>query len=64
MFGGQEQVNTLDCFDIIPELCSEINYFTPEEFKRAAFNRKFQSEKRTNIVVGIARTDTLEGLQK
>lgn len=64
MFGGQKQINTLDCFDIIPELCSEINYFTPEEFKRAAFNRKFQSEKRTNIVVGIARTDTLEGLQK
>lgn len=64
MLGGQKQINTMDCFDDIPELCREINYFTPEEFKRASFKRKFESEKRTDIIVGIARTNTLDGLQK
>jgi len=64
MMGGQEQMNTIDCYDDIDGLCSEINYFTPEEFKRASFNRKFEREVRVDISVGIARTNTLEGLQK
>jgi hypothetical protein len=64
MLGSQKEINTMDCFDDIPELCKEINYFTPEEFKRASFKRKFYSEKRIDIVVGIARTNTLDGLQK
>ncbi len=64
MMGGQNQMNTIACYDDIPELCGEINYFTPEEFKRASFNRKFEREIRVDISVGIARTNTLEGLQK
>ena len=61
MFGGQEHVSRLNCFDQIPDLCTKIGYFTPEEFKRVSYN---QPESRIYIGVGIARTNTLEGLQK
>jgi len=60
--GGQKQIETLNCFDKIPELCEKISYFTPEEFKRVAFQMKYK-EKRIRIGVAIARTDSLEKMQ-
>ena len=45
MFGGQNQIETLNCFDIVPELCKKISYFTPEEFKRAAYHEKYRLEE-------------------
>jgi len=77
IFGGQPQIETLNCFDIIPELCEKILYFSPEEFKRAAYQRVYGfkppkigkycyeigQEKRISIGVGVVRSNTLENLQ-
>lgn len=66
MFGGQSQIESMICDDdsTIEYLCNHINNFTPEEFKRVAFNRYYKAECRTNIGVGILRSLTLDGLQK
>jgi hypothetical protein len=64
MFGSQPHISTLNCFDNIPELCRKINYFTPEEFKRTAFQTHYQSEGRVPIGVGIARSNSLDKIQK
>jgi hypothetical protein len=64
MFGGQNQIETFDCFDKIPELCKKINYFTPEEFKRHAFYMKYKNqEKRIKIGIAIARSNDKDNLQ-
>lgn len=77
IFGGQKQIETLNCFDLIPELCNKILYFTPEEFKRTAYQRIYNldppqigeylyeigQEKRIPIGVGVVRSNTLENLQ-
>lgn len=64
MFGSQPHIRTLNCFEDIPELCRKIDYFTPEEFKRAAFQTHYQSEGRVAIGVGIARSNSLDKIQK
>jgi hypothetical protein len=77
IFGGQEQIETLNCYNKIPELCEKINYFTPEEFKRVAYQNVYKptdnkneyeyiigQEKRISIGVGIARLkNSIENLQ-
>jgi hypothetical protein len=63
IFGGQNQINTLNCYDNISELCSNISLFTPESFKRAAFYKSGGIESRVKLEVGIARTLTLDNLQ-
>ena len=63
VFGGYKQIKTLACYDDIPNLCNDIKYFTPEEFKRSAFQTKYKTEVRTSIGVSIARSNTLSKLQ-
>ena len=63
IFGGQRQMNALNCYESIPDLCNEVNMFIPEQFKQAAFNSLNESYCRVNLEVGIARTLTLENLQ-
>jgi hypothetical protein len=77
IFGGQSQMKTLDCFDILPELTKKIYYFTPEEYKRVAYQRLYGydppiigeynyeigQEKRVRIGVGVVRSNSLENLQ-
>jgi len=77
IFGNQEYIKALDCFDKVQNLYQHINNFTPEEFKRVAFQQVYKSdvknineygyevgtEKRIFIGVGIVRTDSLESLQ-
>ena len=57
------QILTLACYDNIPNLCNDIKYFTPEEFKRSAFQTKYETEVRIPIGVSIARSNTLSKLQ-
>lgn len=63
IIGSQPQIKSLACYDQIEELCEKINYFTPEEFKRLAFQLKYEKEKRVNISIAIARSNTLKDLQ-
>jgi len=63
IFGGQKHMNSLKCYDIIPELCSKVETFTPEAFKRAAFYRLGELEERVRLEVGLVRSLTLENLQ-
>lgn len=77
IFGGQNQMETLNCFDILPELSKKIYYFTPEEYKRVAYQRLYGydppiigeynyeigQEKRVSIGVGVVRSNSLENLQ-
>lgn len=77
IFGGQSQIESLNCYNKIPELCKKINYFTPEEFKRVAYQNIYEptnnkntyeytigQEKRISIGVGIARLkNSIENLQ-
>tara|TARA_R110002153_G_scaffold135870_2_gene285588 strand:+ start:3308 stop:4024 length:717 start_codon:yes stop_codon:yes gene_type:complete len=63
IFGGYEQIKTLACYDDIPNLCNDIKYFIPEEFKRSAFQTKYETEVRIPIGVSIARSNTLSKLQ-
>jgi hypothetical protein len=63
IFGGQRQMNTLNCYNSIPDLCNSITMFTPESFKRAAFYSLNEVESRVRLEVGIARTLTLDNLQ-
>jgi hypothetical protein len=64
IFGGVDQISTLNCFEDFNNLCSIVGIFTAEEFKKAAYNRKYSEEKRVTIEAGIVRTLTLEKLQK
>jgi hypothetical protein len=63
ILGGQRQMNTLNCYNSIPELCNDITMFTPESFKRAAFYKLNEVESKVRLEVGIARTLTLDNLQ-
>lgn len=77
IFGGQKQIETLNCFDILPELTKKIYYFTPEEYKRVAYQRLYGydppiigdynyeigQEKRIRIGVGVVRSNSLKNLQ-
>lgn len=63
IFGGQKQINTLNCYNILPELCDYIDMFTPESFKRSAFYKSNEIENRVRLEVGLARTLTLDNLQ-
>lgn len=63
ILGGQKQIMSLNCYNLIPELCNEINIFTPESFKRAAFYKLNETENRVRLEVGLARTLTLNNLQ-
>jgi hypothetical protein len=63
IFGGQSQMDSLACYDKIPELCYKISYFASEEFKRVAFLDKYEKEKRFSFDVGVVRTNTLEDIQ-
>ena len=63
IFGGQKQITSLNCYNSIPQLCDEINIFTPESFKRSAFYKLNEIENRVRLEVGLARTLTLNKLQ-
>jgi hypothetical protein len=76
IFGGQLHIESLKCYDLIPELCKEIHYFSPEEFKRTAYRKAFPTEhvkgeydyipgreKRIRMGVAIVRSDNLDRLQ-
>lgn len=75
VFGGYQHVITLDCYNGITELCNDIRYFSPEEFKRVAYQKVFGTlgtgdyeyiygiEKRIRIDVSIVRSNTLEDMQ-
>ena len=73
MIGGQKQIESLNCFDNVPDLCNKIWYFSAEEFKRAAFQSKFGglkldtfqqgAEKRIFMGTGVVRTDSLKEIQ-
>lgn len=73
IIGGQKQIESLNLFDSVPDLCSKIWYWDPVEFKRVAYQSKFGplhsdsflqgSEKRVYIGVGVVRSDTLEKIQ-
>ena len=63
IFGGQKQITSLNCYNSIPQLCDEINIFTPESFKQSAFYKLNEIENRVRLEVGLARTLTLNKLQ-
>jgi len=63
MIGGKEAMMTQDLFDSINPLCSEINRFTPEEFKRVSYLKRNPTESRAKIRYGILRGLTLDSLQ-
>jgi hypothetical protein len=63
IFGGQRQLDTLNCFNLVPDLCNNVSMFIPEQFKQEAFNSLNESYHRINLKVGIARTLTLDNLQ-
>jgi len=78
MIGGQENIEAFNCINNICELCKNILYFTPDEFKRIAYQKKFNNfvpkpdvynyihgeEIRIPFDVSIVKTNTLEKLQK
>lgn len=73
MIGSQPQIEALNCYDNISELCHKIWYFSAEEFKRVAFQSKFGelqldtfhqgAEKRIPIRTGVVRSNTLDKIQ-
>lgn len=64
ILGSMDHIETLNCFYRFNDLCNDVNIFTAEEFKRCAYKKKNQTEKRITIEVGIVRTLTLQNLQK
>lgn len=63
IFGGQRHMESLRCYDIIPELCHKVKMFIPESFKRAAFYRLGELEEKVRLEVGLVRSLTLDNLQ-
>jgi len=64
MIGGVSQVRSLICFDKIEQMCNKVTMFIPEEFKRIALYENQYKETRVGIDVGIARTLTIDHIQK
>ena len=64
VIGGVKQVKSLICFDKIEQMCSKLTMFTPEEFKKIALYENQFTETRVEINVGIARTLTMDHIQK
>jgi hypothetical protein len=64
IFGGLNHILTLNCFEDFNNLCNSVGNFTAEEFKKAAYRKKYTEEKRVRIEAGLVRTLTLENLQK
>lgn len=64
LIGGINQVRSLICFDKVEQMCSKLTMFIPEEFKRIALYENQFTENRVGIDVGIARTLTIDHIQK
>lgn len=64
LFGGVDQIRSLICFDKIEQICNKLTMFIPEEFKRIALYENQFIETRVGIDVGIARTLTMDHIQK
>lgn len=64
LIGGIRQVRSLICFDRIEQMCSKLTMFIPEEFKKIALYENQITETRVGIDVGIARTLTMDHIQK
>lgn len=64
LMGGVKQVRSLICFDRVEDLCSKLTMFIPEEFKKIALHENQFTETRVGIDVGIARTLTIDHIQK
>ena len=77
IFGGQEHIKTFNCIDKVDEISKHVHYFSPEEYKRVAYQSKFGynppiigdygyeigKEKRIDIGVGVVRSNNLKNLQ-
>jgi hypothetical protein len=78
IFGGLDEIKSLNCYNNIDNLINNINIFEPEEFKLVSYYNKFKykikgysknlslpygAEKRIKIEIGVVRSNDLNDLQ-
>jgi len=78
IFGGLEEVKSLNCYNNIDNLINDLEIFAPEDFKLLSYYSKFKhkikgysrnlnlpygAEKRIKMRIGVVRTNDLNYLQ-